>query len=167
MVDGLVKDVPELARAVIASGKPIALRVGDKMPKGVGGAGGVYQNATGLLQVRATQGVGYTDEPWAPEKLDAIADTGKTFADVQHITLSHELGHHIYATASGETREAIRGAWTSAFSAGKFVSKYASTHPQEHFAELVAAYSYHRDKLKSFDPVGYRTVELALGVRGA
>ena len=101
--------------------------------------------------------------------------------------MTHELGHHVHldgglapsldteierafnARVQTESvkKDLGRGPRTyQRFTKQDVVSDYARTNPQEWFAETHAAYVYHREDLKAFDPKAFDLVRRVRKSRG-
>lgn len=91
-------------------------------------------------------------------------------ADVDWCLLLHEIAHAVHHHVFDYENPVIKAAYAQAMSQGLYANRYAATDAKEYFAELSCAYFNHlhyppktREELKSYDPTGYRMMELTWG----
>lgn len=86
-------------------------------------------------------------------------------AQLDTVLLIHEISHMIDFQIVRESAPLCRflsEAVSSAYDSRRFVSKYATTSPDEWFAETMSAYVIHPEVLKDFDPLAFSAMKATL-----
>lgn len=99
-------------------------------------------------------------EPWEPGNTSTVSH-GAPMKDYYSTLLTHELGHHVdnkLVLGNKSLYRFTRQAAISAFCKDRWITGYASVNPEEYFAETFAAYLWHPEDLKDFDPMGYEAI---------
>ena len=99
-------------------------------------------------------------EPWEPGNTSTVSH-GAPMENYYSTLLTHELGHHVDNKLVQENKSLYRftrQAAMRAFYEQNWITGYASVHPDEYFAETFAAYLWHPEDLKAFDPMGYEAI---------
>lgn len=90
--------------------------------------------------------------------------------DKQECVLLHEIAHAVHHHVFDYDNPVIKRAYQEAMAKHLYDNRYAATNECEYFAELSCAYFGHltykpetREELKTYDPIGYRMMELTWG----
>ena len=132
--------------------------------------GGIYSNHKELYINPAAKQLWVNFNTFGPKplgKAEVIAAT-VPYTDVDTALLVHELSHHIDFYMVRDSQHLIdyvfKQTGFQAHDAGLHVSSYASTTPEEWFAETMSAYLYKPDELYDFDRASYQAMKTVLDV---
>jgi hypothetical protein len=101
-------------------------------------------------------------------RMDSL--TAEHQGDQHRCVLLHEFTHAVHHHLFDYDNPTIKAAYAHAKSQGLYAGQYAATNEREYFAEISCAYFGHlhyrpktREELQTYDPTGYRMMELTWG----
>jgi hypothetical protein len=86
-------------------------------------------------------------------------------AKIDTVLMIHEISHMVdyrHVRKDSTLGRFVQEAAWSAYESRRFVSEYASTCPDEWFAETMSAYVIHPEVLKDFDPLAFSAMKAVL-----
>lgn len=141
---------------------------------------GVYNKATGVIQVRGDRPPGSWGKPFEPGSTWSMSHCAPTHDEAIARTTLHEIGHHLFHQDKALQAAAVkayeshprttvgnspRGHTVTQFAKPGF-SRYAEKSASEYMSEALCAYVYNRAALKKYDPAAHALAEKMVSLRG-
>lgn len=120
---------------------------------------GTYLNGqvtVGLARTPAEIG-----RPLIPGRTQKVSAAGKDLDDVWRRSIAHEIGHHVWVKAVYPDKKLLSTLGRlSDRTTGKAATftRASEADPREYFAELLSAYQFHPDELRTKNLLGYRFI---------